>query len=589
MTIWQLISATVKNKPLQYIRYTVIQTLRSSIILIPGLIMRQLFDSLTEDGVLSGANPLDLLPWGWLILLAVVAIARVLSIVSGTYLYWTVTGANMGNLRNNLFQHLLRRADVHRLPAPVGDVINRLSVDSHSLAHYIIFYFSLASTTTAALIAFAIMLTISWQMALLTLLPVLFMGIIFHVTRHRLESYQRANRQAHGRLTAFLGEMFSAVQAIQVASAQNSITHQLKKLNQTRQQAAIRERLFTEVFTLSIFYNIVNLTTGLILLLAGRWLRLGMGETAVFTVGDFTLFIFLIGPLMDAMFYLGQAFSLHRQNIVALERVVKLLDGDAAKLAATEGTLLANGRSNSAISNSASENTALLTLKNLSFQYDDVTGIHDINLALKAGSFTAVIGRVGSGKTTLLRAALGLLSAEGDILWQGQKVSNPATFFVPPISAYTPQVPYLFSETVQENILLGLEETAVTHNLPQALHAAILEEEIATLANGLDTIVGPRGMRLSGGQQQRTAAARMFIRHPQLYVMDDLSSALDMETEAKLWARLENHPATYLVVSHRPAVIKRADWIVVMENGRIAQQGALDILRPTSPLIQELV
>jgi ATP-binding cassette subfamily B protein len=136
-----------------------------------------------------------------------------------------------------------------------------------------------------------------------------------------------------------------------------------------------------------------------------------------------------------------------------------------------------------------------------------------------------ITGRIGSGKTTLLRALLGLLPPQGGaVRWNGERVVELPAHFVPPRTAYTPQVPRLFSEKLRDNILMGLPDERLAH----ALHTAVLDTDVATLEAGLDTIVGPRGVRLSGGQVQR-AAARMMVRDAELLVFDDLSSALDVD------------------------------------------------------------
>jgi ATP-binding cassette, subfamily B, bacterial len=183
-------------------------------------------------------------------------------------------------------------------------------------------------------------------------------------------------------------------------------------------------------------------------------------------------------------------------------------------------------------------------------------------VVLAAGSALPLAG------PQLLRALLGLLPLDaGRVYWNGRPVGDPAAFLVPPRCAYVPQVPRLFSESLADNLLLGAAPPA--GGLAAAVRLAVLDEDVAAMPDGLATLVGARGVRLSGGQAQRAAVARAFVRGPELVVLDDVSSALDTETEARLWERLLAGETTCLAVSNRQATLARADRVVRLEQGRV--------------------
>jgi ATP-binding cassette, subfamily B, bacterial len=196
-------------------------------------------------------------------------------------------------------------------------------------------------------------------------------------------------------------------------------------------------------------------------------------------------------------------------------------------------------------------------------------GIENISFEIQRGTLNVITGDIGAGKTTLLQVLLGLLPLQaGKIYWNGCLINDPATFFTPPRSAYVPQIPQLFSQALRDNLLLGWQ--APREDIEKALYNSVFTEDIAAMPLGLETLVGYKGVRLSGGQLQRAAIARALIRQPELLVFDDISSALDVQTEEQLWRRLCNtqnqKQHTILVVSHRKWLINRADQVIIIDQ-----------------------
>ncbi|GII96960.1 HlyB/MsbA family ABC transporter [Sinosporangium siamense] len=546
-----------------------------------GLLLKEIFDLIGGDAPAALEHILVLCA----VYAGVELLRGVVIVVAWSYgVYWWNAAATL--LRANVLRSILTAPGpaAARLPHSSGEAVARMRDDVSDVVELTDESVPLAGMSLFGVAAVVVMASIDPVLTLALIVPMILIALVSRLmgtTIARLHGDARARGAA---VASFVGELFSGVLAVKTAGAETAALHRLRHLNRRRRDADVKDRV-----AIGLLHGLtvagIEVGVGLVLLLTASSMRRGD-----FTVGDFALFTAYVGWMTGLPRVVGAILYRIPQSAVGVGRLTRLMAAheDADHLSRGKEVHLTGPPPPVPASPPRHHDPLeVVEARGVTVRLGvNGGGLHSVDLRVTRGSFTVVTGAVGSGKTTLVRALLGLVPLDaGTISWNGVSLDDPGSHLVPGRAAYAGQVPRLLSASLRENLLLGHADD----HLSRALKLAAFEDDLAGMADGLGTVVGPRGIRLSGGQLQRATAARALVRDPDLLVVDDLSSALDVETENLLWERLAGDgPETVLVVSHRRAALERADQVVVLDRGRVAGSGPLKELLRTCPEMRRL-
>ena len=518
---------------------------------------------LVVDELPKGPSRSDLMGFGGILL--VVAFVQAISRFGWRKLLFGPSRKVETDISNNLFSHFLSLDKIWFLRQKTGDLMSRATNDLRAVRDFVgLGLLILIDCVVVIVCCVSLMIWINPSLTLVVLVPLPVLSILFWKFLPEMGRRHEVVQEHLAKITSHVQENLAGVRVLHAFVQEEAEKRKFDELNREYIQKNLSVTRLFGIFTPSLM-----LTVGV-----AAMISLWAGGKAVIlqdmTLGSFVAFNGYLLMLSWPMMGIGYVTNLTQKGQAAMSRIQEIFSAQAG-ICDSENNV-------KPITDLKGE----IEFRGLDFFYPqrNQESLKDIRLKIPEGQVLAIVGMIGSGKSTLVQLIPRLYEAGQDMLFlDGHSIREIPLAVLRESIGFVNQEPYLFSATIRENITFGVNEVA-DDEINEVVRKAGLLADMNRFPDGLGTIVGERGVSLSGGQIQRIALARALLTRPKILVLDDAFSSLDAETEEDILSDIKEFTrgVTTVIVSHRLSAVRKADRIVVMNNGKIVEDGTHDKL-----------
>ena len=523
-------------------------------------IVKPIVSGAIVDDVIT-AGQYDLLPW-------LIALLILITIIRGVLRYWsqvifeTCSQDVLYSMRDTVYRKLLQEDFAFYNKKRTGDLLSRQTGDMDAIRHFVAFViYQVYENVFLFFFALIMIFTVSWQLALCMCIILPFAAAVtFSQTKEGRPRFQHI-REQFSSLNTFVQENVSGNRVVKAFSKED---YEIQKFNKENDAYRDAELTAAEIWTkyVPLFEFLSNMLTVILMLVGSIMVIRGS-----MTLGNYVTINGYLWMLMNPLRQIGWRINDIQRFTTSVEKIYATYseEPDVKRPVSGIGKKRLNGD---------------VEFRNVSYSADDEDIIHNVSFHIKSGQTVGILGSTGSGKSTIMNLLCRFYDVtDGEVLVDGINVKDLDLYNLRANIGMAMQDVFLFSDTVEGNIAYSRPDCPF-EEVQKAAIMADADAFIQAMPDGYDTIVGERGVGLSGGQKQRISLARALLKEPSILILDDTTSAVDMETESYIQKQLSSidHQCTIFVVAYRISSIKDSDVILVLNNGHIVEQGTHDEL-----------